>query len=1527
MATAKEGPLLVEFPCDLQTWPKVKAALLELRGSVHIDDIVKSLDIIVASLINGTPSLAKENMILRKCVFYGLKRFLEQDAEAEEKHRFYSETFPFIIDCALKIEELRPEAGLHYSLQKEECSIELKRDFVASILACAFLCLFPRRPKDIASRLNDINFNNFFHYLPSPPQSAKLRCILHYFDRVSCLGDSLDKTVKFSRQVLSSKEALHVGKILSCDRPLCPVTVHKEGKIEDAGSEILQIDFANSYIGGGVLHAGRVQEEIRFCISPELIAAMLFMQCMLDNEAIVIEGFEQFSHYAGYADNLKYFGNFKDKSLRDSNGNIITKLSAIDAIPFMWVGQQKQYDGKNLMREINKAYIGFLQPSARVRKGRKKLGKSEDSLASDSSEEYYSAPESLEDEGLDPGQVRPSAFLPPSLSGEQVLTYTDQDITSTFNVVDPSAEKSCADIDEEGGPSCSSDNYGAVTSGADTYDEKRRSPDEEEGDSSSSSSFNLDLFELENLRTEVLRRRGSGVSDVSFHSSRRSSSGTRHSSDYSDFDTWAANFRRRSSNLSDLSSASRRSSSRYSSDFSSEFEEYYESFQNLERRKIQHTAIQEETGNPVIADFANTLVSSLLQESSKVAAQLDSGVREFEVRHPGFCTITKPKPVKPKVLGQAPYLPPLTDTRKYHGRDDSDSSSDSSPGEGTSVVNFADNLVQNVFSQTAVGATSDAFHTHSPAHSAALSGSESDISDSYKLGKKRRISPKPSEPNVDAIRCYVDRMFGGAMGGAGDASGTPSVEKYTYHFHCEGADGHSPEVSQLEAPPGGSYLNLDYSHSSQDGASSSDVSIDNINISLSQPLSGASMDSSSQSESCYPCHSYADDTSSVGNFVDSFVNSVISSALQVTEQDHDQSDASSFSHRHGEGAHNIQNATSVADRMVNQVFSDLRDEFEQSIPDSMKLLQSGSGSGSSGPYSYYSHYPRIVVSHYPYPCLMSFVDCLITSAFDDAMLEIPNILPKCQFPASPEVVTYVDSLLSDSLFGAYHDLQCRNFPVAMEANSRKQSSNFLSVKPSSSSSSSLWSRSSFSSASSGDRSPGSGDRSPVAERPTLPGPSSHFATRRQLKSKRVKSQSFSDYSTGNIMDDIKSASISHRRHCSLTGFFDPTLSRFAEELMQMDTSTPPIDIFSTSDSSMSSPRQHSSSSDASFSQSPLVSSSSSSSSNRPTPDYKSRFTRKKSSEKLGAVGGSVLRKQGMKPKSKKKSQSWHPSILQNKKKEKSLKKKTKSKLVLELESYAENMMEKIFDDAYYTIQYLWYEFWPYLPTDSDMSSSEKSFPLEEKKGVINTLIITYAEQVAEKIMKDVFADHRVKRQRRKQVIWHWSEMSDYCDVMEMPYLDLEDFASTFVTCVIHESLQIVHGWKSEDSPALGGVLALFSRDQQREDYYTKGDVWQAIRPVATGNWGCGAFGGDPQLKAMIQWIAATQAGCPAMIYYTFRNQRVNQLSEMCSMILERGWTVGLLMKHIEDYCKRAIMEMEENGSLTTALFEYLQQQM
>ena len=51
-----------------------------------------------------------------------------------------------------------------------------------------------------------------------------------------------------------------------------------------------------------------------------------------------------------------------------------------------------------------------------------------------------------------------------------------------------------------------------------------------------------------------------------------------------------------------------------------------------------------------------------------------------------------------------------------------------------------------------------------------------------------------------------------------------------------------------------------------------------------------------------------------------------------------------------------------------------------------------------------------------------------------------------------------------------------------------------------------------------------------------------------------------------------------------------------------------------------------------------------------------------------------------------------------------------------------------------------------------------------------------------------------------------------------------------------------------------------------------------LRPVASGNWGCGAFKGDPQLKCLLQWMAVSACGRPELKYHTFRDARVDQVS-------------------------------------------------
>jgi len=56
---------------------------------------------------------------------------------------------------------------------------------------------------------------------------------------------------------------------------------------------------------------------------------------------------------------------------------------------------------------------------------------------------------------------------------------------------------------------------------------------------------------------------------------------------------------------------------------------------------------------------------------------------------------------------------------------------------------------------------------------------------------------------------------------------------------------------------------------------------------------------------------------------------------------------------------------------------------------------------------------------------------------------------------------------------------------------------------------------------------------------------------------------------------------------------------------------------------------------------------------------------------------------------------------------------------------------------------------------------------------------------------------------------------------------------------------------------------------------------------ATGNWGCGAFGGDPQLKALLQWLAASATG-RTLRYFTFGDHRISELKEIVSLIKEKA---------------------------------------
>eukprot|EP00698_Gefionella_okellyi_P007931 TRINITY_DN1940_c0_g1_i2.p1 TRINITY_DN1940_c0_g1~~TRINITY_DN1940_c0_g1_i2.p1 ORF type:complete len:345 (+),score=55.45 TRINITY_DN1940_c0_g1_i2:47-1036(+) len=293
--------------------------------SARIDNshrLFETIDRIVAS---GRPHGA------RRWNWIGLEFFLEQTLSDNERSLFFNSTLPFIIALVNQTQQHVP-ASITVLRQGTNLSISLKQTQCACILACAFLCIFDddwlrdtRDHFDKAGRhrerlLPTMNFYGLYshsqrrHYHgavsqgPLPFVMEKLRCLLHYFERVRMKTPS--GLVIFERRALLAPVQWH-----DSDVPLTNMYTRADGTIEDDGKGMLEVDFANKSIGGGVLGKGCVQEEIRFCINPELIASRLFTEEMLDHEAVVITGTERFCNYSGYRDKFAFAGNHTDNTV------------------------------------------------------------------------------------------------------------------------------------------------------------------------------------------------------------------------------------------------------------------------------------------------------------------------------------------------------------------------------------------------------------------------------------------------------------------------------------------------------------------------------------------------------------------------------------------------------------------------------------------------------------------------------------------------------------------------------------------------------------------------------------------------------------------------------------------------------------------------------------------------------------------------------------------------------------------------------------------------------------------------------------------------------------------------------------------------------------------------------------------------------------------------------------------------------------------------------------------------------------
>ncbi|EGC37690.1 hypothetical protein DICPUDRAFT_46365 [Dictyostelium purpureum] len=289
--------------------------------------------------------------------FQGLHDFFECELTESETKDFFSNTLPKIIKLALQLPFVcpRPIPLLRKSVDRE---IVLSQKQIASLMANAFLCTFPRQgPYQKTSNSDSyptFNFNSLYSGSMISSRAAKLKCILHYFKTIT--EKIPNGNISFHRQVFDDSDIPDWEKSTAYLRDL---TAFAEGTIEDDGIGMLQVDFANKSIGGGALGYGCVQEEIRFLINPELLVSMLFTSILEENETVIITGAQRFSKYKGYGhETFQWDGPYDDKTPKDQLGRRLTTIVAMDAIkihgnPF------QQFSPNHIERELNKSLCGF----------------------------------------------------------------------------------------------------------------------------------------------------------------------------------------------------------------------------------------------------------------------------------------------------------------------------------------------------------------------------------------------------------------------------------------------------------------------------------------------------------------------------------------------------------------------------------------------------------------------------------------------------------------------------------------------------------------------------------------------------------------------------------------------------------------------------------------------------------------------------------------------------------------------------------------------------------------------------------------------------------------------------------------------------------------------------------------------------------------------------------------------------------------------------------------------------------------
>lgn len=262
--------------------------------------------------------------------------------------RFFERALPALLDAAWSLVASGPPSILVHTAGRRARAV-IPRASAPGWIAHMFLGTLPR-PSLMHPSLN----GGTLLLRADTHELAKLQCMMELFTRTR--GRPLPGRLTVERRVAPPRDESTWGYERAA---LTPFSVDEAGFIEDAEGH-LQADFANRYLGGGVLSGGCVQEEIRFSVSPELLVAMIVSPMMEAREAVLVHGAERFASVEGYGYKLRYDGAYTDASPRLADGTPDVSVIALDALDFRRGAASTQYEPARMLRELEKARAAFL---------------------------------------------------------------------------------------------------------------------------------------------------------------------------------------------------------------------------------------------------------------------------------------------------------------------------------------------------------------------------------------------------------------------------------------------------------------------------------------------------------------------------------------------------------------------------------------------------------------------------------------------------------------------------------------------------------------------------------------------------------------------------------------------------------------------------------------------------------------------------------------------------------------------------------------------------------------------------------------------------------------------------------------------------------------------------------------------------------------------------------------------------------------------------------------------------------------